>query len=90
MEIKRTADGFDFDTDVDAIKPNLTDEVFHKLSAAYGQRVSGVKLSGYWIVYVGEPGHKTIVSGDTRVGQRRHRKLSLALSEGLGITIYTM
>lgn len=91
MQVTQTPEGwFDFDADIDAIKPNLTDEVFHKLTEVYGQRVSGVKLSGFWLIYVGESGHKALVSGDTRQGQRRHRRLSAALSEGLGVTILTM
>jgi hypothetical protein len=74
--------------DIDAIKANLTDEVFRQFSEEYGQRVSGVKLGGYWIIYVGEPGHKKIVSGDTLQGQRRRRHLSHALSDGLNVTIH--
>lgn len=89
MQVTRTPAGFHFDTDIDAIKPNLTDELFAAVTALYGQRVSGVKLSGYWLIYVGGPGHRTIVSGSTLAGQRRHRKLTGALADGLNVTITT-
>lgn len=90
MKVTQIGTTFRFDTDIDAIKPNLTDELFAAVTALYGQRVNGVKLSGYWLIYVGGPGHRTIVSGSTLAGQRRHRKLSAALAEGLGITIHTV
>lgn len=90
MKIERTQMGLCFHGDVDKVKPNLTDEIFTKISELLGVKISGVKLSGYWLIYRGEAGNKEIISGDTRQGQPRRRNLSHALGDGLNIGIATL
>ena len=71
----------------DPDKAHITeqDNVMSQLTELLGMRIAGVKIGGYWVILVdGE-----VVSGDEARGQKRRRKLSRALADGLNRVVVT-
>jgi len=71
--------------DPDRTNISAQDDVMRQLSDLLGVKVTGVTISGYWIIYV----DGVIVSGDKLLGQRRYRSFSKALANGLNRTVVT-
>ena len=59
------------------------DVIFRQLSEQTGDKISGVKLSGYWLIYRNDE----LLTGRPEIGLPNVKNFDKAIANGLGIAV---